>query len=83
MPAARTAPPLDDTYDVTLSWREWVTLRRLRLGWTKRDLARECGVSRVTLWETLETQDPDRLVDPSPRIREKIEDALNRAERGA
>ena len=73
--------PPDGLIDVRLSWREWVTVRRLRLGWTKADLAEHSGVSRTWLWRALEC-DPasERAVEISCDVYEKVEAALVAAE---
>lgn len=68
----------DRDYTEHLTWPEWVVLRRLRLGWTKQDLADKCEdvVSRMTLWR-IEMS----LVKPTRATQRAIESVLDQGER--
>lgn len=62
---------------VELTWRESVTIRRLRRGWTKANLAEHAGCSRTTLWRMIEcNEDHERWLPVTDEIRARVEAAL-------
>lgn len=64
-------------YTELLSWRERVTMLRLRRGWTKADLATRVGCSRTTLWRTIECASDHERWQPLPdELKVRIEAAL-------
>ena len=75
-------PPIDRREITrTLSWREDIIVRRIRLGWTKADLAERVGCSRTTLWRTIEcAPEHERFLELSDELRGRIEAALDDAE---
>lgn len=68
----------------SLTWEEWVTIRRIRLGWTKACLAKNVGIGRTRLWQALELKpgDPRHYV-LNDRQRQMIEAGLDEAESDA
>ncbi len=66
---------------VKVSWAEWVTIMRIRKGWTKEQLSKETGIGRTWLWRALECKpDHERHVELSAEHKERITEALTREE---
>lgn len=59
-----------------LTWAERTIIRRIRLGWTKADLAERSGISRMTLWRAMECNDPARRIYASDEVRANVDACL-------
>lgn len=63
-----------------LTWEERTIIRRIRLGWTKAELADRTGISRMTLWRAMECKDPARVIYASDEVRAQVDATLAAAE---